>query len=90
LFEFKIFSTAKLQTFLMPVVRESGPKVAAAAFGKRAVPMQMKVGLVILWAVAALQKLDDLCLSLARRSPIAPAESKTTINENAAPADIRG
>jgi len=90
LFEFKIFSTAKLQTFLMPVVRESGPKVDAPAFGKRAVPTQVKAGLAILLAVVALQKLDDLCRSLARRSPIAPAESKTTINENAAPADIRG
>lgn len=60
LFEFISYGAAQLQIFLLLIIRASGLFMAAPIFSHRAIPVQMKVGLVMMLAVVTMPALSGL------------------------------
>ncbi|MEW5794873.1 MAG: flagellar biosynthetic protein FliR [Candidatus Zixiibacteriota bacterium] len=54
MFDFIHYGAAQLQVFLLLIIRASGLFLAAPVFSHRAVPVQLKVGLVVLLAVVTM------------------------------------
>lgn len=67
MFDFLTYAAPQLQVFLLLIIRASGLFLSAPVLGHRAVPAQVKVGLVLLLAVVTMPTVATL--------PIVPAES---------------
>lgn len=62
MFDFITYGTAKLQMFILLMVRASGLFLAAPILGHRSIPVQAKVGLVILLAIVSMPTLQHLAM----------------------------
>jgi len=58
LFDFVIFSAAELQVFLLLIIRASGLLLAAPILGHASLPVPIKAGLVILFAIITFPSVD--------------------------------